>query len=56
MIALLILFVLGIITMAGASLQDQLMETFSDPNWMRLEDREDEDYKWSNNITNYMEE
>lgn len=56
MIALLILFVLGIINMAGASLQDQLMETFSDPNWMGFEDREDEDYKWSDNIKNYQEE
>ena len=56
MIALLILFVLGIITMAGASLQDQLMETFSDPNWMGFEDRENEGYKWSDNIKNYQEE
>lgn len=56
MIALLILFVLGIINMAAASLQDQLTETFSDPNWMGFEDREDEDYKWSDNIKNYQEE
>lgn len=56
MIALLILFVLWIINMAGASLQDQLMETFSDPHWMGFEDREDEDYKRSDNIKNYKEE
>lgn len=56
MIALLILFVLWIINMAGASLQDQLTETFSDPNWMGFEDREDEDYKWNDNIKNYQEE
>ena len=39
-----------------ARLEEKLYETFSDPNWMGFEDREDEGYKWSDNITNYMEE
>ena len=39
-----------------ARLEEKLYETFSDPNWMGFEDREDEDYKWSDNIKNYQEE
>lgn len=39
-----------------ARLEEKLYETFSDPHWMGFEDREDEDYKWSDNIKNYQEE
>ena len=39
-----------------ARLEEKLYEVFSDPYWMGFEDREDEDYKWSDNIKNYQEE
>lgn len=39
-----------------ARLEEKLYKTFSDPNWMGFEDREDEGYKWSDNIKNYQEE
>ena len=38
------------------SIESNLRESFSDPNWMGFEDREDEGYKWSDNIKNYQEE
>ena len=39
-----------------AKLEEKLYEAFSDPTWMGFEDREDEGYKWSDNIKNYQEE
>ena len=39
-----------------ARLEEKLYEAFSNPYWMGFEDREDEDYKWSDNIKNYQEE
>lgn len=39
-----------------AKLEERLYEAFSNPNWMGFEDREDEGYKWSDNIKNYQEE
>ena len=39
-----------------ARLEEKLHDAFSDPNWMVFEDREDEGYKWSDNIKNYQEE
>ena len=39
-----------------ARLEEKLYETFSDPNWMGFEDREDEGYKWCDNIKNYQQE
>lgn len=39
-----------------ARLEERLHDAFSDPNWMGFEDREDEGYKWSDNIKNYQEE
>lgn len=39
-----------------ARLEEKLYEAFSNPCWMGFEDREDEDYKWSDNIKNYQEE
>ena len=39
-----------------ARLEEKLNEAFSDPYWMGFEDREDEGYKWSDNIKNYQEE
>lgn len=56
MILLLICFILDILVISSVALKSQLEDAFSDPNWMGFEDREDEGYKWSDNITNYMEE
>lgn len=39
-----------------ARLEEKLHDAFSGPNWMVFEDREDEGYKWSDNIKNYQEE
>ena len=39
-----------------ARLEEKLYDAFSNPNWMGFEDREDEGYKWSDNIKNYQEE
>ena len=39
-----------------ARLEEKLHDAFSDPNLMGFEDREDEGYKWSDNIKNYQEE
>lgn len=39
-----------------AKLEERLYEAFSNPYWMGFEDREDEGYKWSDNIKNYQEE
>ena len=39
-----------------ARLEEKLYEAFSNPYWMGFEDREDEGYKWSDNIKNYKEE
>ena len=39
-----------------ARLEEKLYEAFSNPYWMGFEDREDEGYKWSDNIKNYQEE
>lgn len=50
-----VIVILLAVLMAG-SIESNLRESFSDPNWMGFEDREDEGYKWSDNITNYMEE
>lgn len=39
-----------------ARLKEKLYKAFSNPYWMGFEDREDEGYKWSDNIKNYQEE
>ena len=56
MILLLICFILGILVISSVALKSQLEDAFSDPNWMGFEDRENEGYKWSDNIKNYQEE
>lgn len=50
-----IIVILLAVLMAG-SIESNIRESFSDPYWMGFEDREDEDYKWSDNIKNYQEE
>lgn len=54
MILIGILALIVILIISGVSAE--LTETFSNPNWMGFEDREDEDYKRSDNINNYQEE